>query len=109
MTLNVIYQTPTHKIESVGTLTQPAQDRIITQLKYRQRFTFNEKVAIETAAETDAQLRVLLKDTEAATFIDLDDAEALAGLMLLESKGLITEARRLEILNNPVLDTERPN
>ena len=71
----------------------------ITRLAFRNRFTFAEKVAIETAAETDAALRVLLKDQEAATFIDFSRQDTQQGVQLLVSKNLITASRAAEILS----------
>jgi hypothetical protein len=71
----------------------------ITRLAFRNRFTFAEKVAIETAAESDATVRVLLKDQEAATFIDLARIDTQQGVQLLVSKNLITAQRASEILS----------
>lgn len=71
----------------------------ITRLAFRNRFTFAEKVAIETAAESDATVRVLLKDQEAATFIDLARIDTQQGVQLLVSKSLITAQRATEILS----------
>ena len=71
----------------------------VTRLAFRNRFTFAEKVAIETAAESDATVRVLLKDQEAATFIDLARLDTQQGVQLLVSKNLITAQRATEILS----------
>jgi hypothetical protein len=71
----------------------------ITRLAFRNRFTFAEKVAIETAAESDATVRVMLKDQEAATFIDLARIDTQQGVQLLVSKNLITAQRASEILS----------
>lgn len=71
----------------------------MTRLAFRNRFTFEEKVAIETAAETDATVRVLLKDQSEATYIDLERADTQQGTMLLVQKGLITSERASEILS----------
>lgn len=71
----------------------------ITRLAFRNRFTFSEKVMIETAAETDAIVRVLLKDQSEATFIDLSRADTQQGTLLLVQKGLITQDRADQILS----------
>lgn len=76
----------------------PSKPRM-TRLAFRNRFTFEEKVAIETAAETDATVRVLLKDQSEATYIDLERADTQQGTMLLVQKGLITSERASEILS----------
>jgi hypothetical protein len=87
-----------------GTIT----DSKITKLAFRQRFTFAERVAIETEAETDASVRVMLKDQEAASFIDLSRQDTIDGVNALAAATLITEQRASEILNNPIQDIERP-
>lgn len=71
----------------------------ITRLAFRNRFTFEEKVAIETAAENDAVVRVLLKDQSEATYIDLARADTQQGTMLLVQKNLLTVERAEEILS----------
>lgn len=78
----------------------------ITKLAFRNRFTFAEKVAIETAAETDPAVRVLLKDQEAATFIDLSRRDTQDGVQLLASKTLLTPERAEEILGAPIQPDE---
>ena len=87
--------------------TSPAS--AITRLALRNRFTFAEKVAIETAAETDAAIRVLLKDLEAANYIDLSRYDSLAAMQVLESKGILAEGRSFEIMDaDAITDMERP-
>lgn len=88
-------------------LTELENDYKITRLALRQRFTFSERVTIETAAETDAAVRVMLKDQDSATFIDLSRQDTIDGVNMLASKGLITEARASEILTAPVQEIER--
>lgn len=80
----------------------------ITKLAFRNRFTFAEKVAIEDAAKTDSQVRVMLDDQAAANFIDLDRPDTVAGLDMLVAKSLLTTTRRDEILNDPIQPIERP-
>ena len=81
----------------------------ITRLAFRQRFTLAEKVAIETAAETDATTRVMLKDQEAASYIDLNRQDTINGINYLVSEGHLTAARGEEILTTPVQPHELPN
>ena len=78
----------------------------ITKLAFRNRFTFAEKVAIETAAEADPAVRVLLKDQEAATFIDLSRTDTQNGVQLLVTKSLLTAERADVILSLDINDTE---
>ena len=94
------------------------EDRRITKLAFRNRFTKAEKAGIEFAALDDptapiaqrqqaAALRADLKDQEQATYIDLDDEDTRTGVLTLEGAGLIAAGRALEILDAPVQDKER--
>lgn len=71
-----------------------------TKLEFRSLFTFEELVAIEVAAETDAAVRVLNQNQALAEFIDMADPRTTAGLQLLVSKGLLTQ-ERYDAINNP--------
>ena len=71
----------------------------MSKLDFLKRLTFAERVAIETAAETDAEVRVVKQSLLAADEIKLDDSEMIAGIGLYVSKGFITESRALEILS----------
>ena len=98
---------------------EPApEDRRISKLAFRNRFTKAEKAGIEFAALDDptapiaqrqqaAALRADLKDQEQATFIDLDDEDTRTGVLTLEAVGLIAAGRAVEILDAPVQDKER--
>lgn len=78
----------------------------ITKLALRNRFTFAERVAIETAKASSAELRVLLDDLSVALFIDLSRPDTIAGINRLATATLITEARASEILTDPVTEDE---
>ena len=80
----------------------------VTKLAFRNRFTFAEKIAIEVMADSDAEVRVLQKDMDAALFIDLSRPETVAGMGFYESKGLLTSARVVEILTSSVTEIEVP-
>ena len=94
------------------------EDRRISKLAFRNRFTKVEKAGIEFAALDDptapiaqrqqaAALRADLKDQEQATFINLDDEDTRTGVLTLEAVGLIAAGRAVEILDAPVQDKER--
>lgn len=94
------------------------QDRRITKLAFRNRFTLTEKVTIELAAvdnpnspmeqrQLSAALRANMADQRDATFIDLDDPVTRAGVQMLETYGLIQEGRALQILDDTILDGEK--
>jgi len=79
----------------ISTASTPA----ISKLEFLKRLTFAERVAIETAGETDPEVRVVKQSLLAAEEIRIDDPEMIAGMELYVSKGLITEARRVEVLS----------
>lgn len=97
----------------------PTQNRHITQLAFRRRFTKAERSAVEWAAvdkpdrpdperQMAAALRADLKDQEQAGFIDLDDPDLIEGVTAMEGYGLIAAGRAAEILSAPVQGGERP-
>ena len=76
-----------------------ARNRLkLTRLQFLQRFTFDELVAIETAAETNAGLRVLQRQQNAAEYIDVLDPNTIGGVQYLVSLELLTTARAEAIL-----------
>ena len=77
----------------------------LTHGKFRDRFTFAERIAIDGAPEntdlpaaTRAAMRTLNKDFEAASQIELDHAHTIVGLQMIESFGLLAAGRAEEIL-----------
>jgi hypothetical protein len=93
-------------------------DAKITKLAFRNRFTMTEKVTLEIASLDDpsatmplrqqaAALRANLADTAAATFIDLSRPDTRAGVQMLEAAGLLGVGRALQILDAPIVDSER--
>ena len=81
---------------------------ILTKLQFENRFTFEELVAIETAAETNPGIRVLQAKQAKADFIDLTDENTIIGVMFLQSVGLLTQERMAEILATGVEPTPEP-
>jgi hypothetical protein len=93
--------------------------RRVTRLAFRNRFTRDEKLAIEVASLDDlstsmgqrqqaAALRVYLSDLAAATFIDLDRPDARSGVLQLETLGLLGAGRALQILDADIQANEIP-
>ena len=93
--------------------------RRLSVLAFRRRFTPAERAAIEWAAvdradqpdaarRQAAALRATLADQAAAKFIDLDDADTIAGVQTLEAAGLIAAGRAADILDAPVDPEELP-
>lgn len=103
-------------------LPEPAQPVVasrITRLAFRNRFTPTEKAVIELAALDNpsatqparmqaASLRAYLADLAAATFVDLARPDTRAGVMQLETLGLLAAGRALQILDAPIDAHERP-
>ena len=94
-------------------------DARITRLAFRNRFTQAEKVALELAAldnpaastaqrQQAAALRSYLKDLDAATFVDLERPDTVAGVQSLGAAGLLAEGRAAVILTAPIEAHERP-
>jgi hypothetical protein len=81
--------------------------RRITKLALAVRLGFTIEVALETAATTDPEVRVLLGRDAKATFIDLDDPRLEYGLRVFIDKGLMTAAQVTEVLGAAVLESER--
>lgn len=71
----------------------------MSKLDFLKRLTFAERVAIETAADTDPEVRVVKQSLLAADEIRVDDSEMVAGIELYIAKGLILEERKTEILS----------
>lgn len=105
-----------------GTFTAPEpapEPRRVAVLAFRRRFTSAERAAIEWAAvdrsdqpvairQQAAALRSILADQAAAKFIDLDDADTVAGAQGFEAMGLLAAGRAGEIITAPVLPEELP-
>lgn len=87
----------------------PATDSKITRLAMRNRFTFAEKVAIETAAQSSVPVRIYLDDLAASSFIDLSGEDTIDAVNLLENQGVIGIGRANEILTSPVQADEKYN
>lgn len=77
----------------------PPPSRTITRLEFRNRFTMAEKVAIYTAANSSVEIKIWLDDLACAEFVDLFNEKTQQSVDALVQAGLITEQRKLEILN----------
>lgn len=95
-----------------------APDTRITRLAFRNRFTAAEKIALELASvdnpaapmaqrQQAAAIRVHLADVAASSFIDTARPDTRAGVQALESGGLLSQGRALQILDAPVQEHER--
>lgn len=91
--------------------------RRITRLAFRNRFTLAELTGVEIACldiptaspaqrQQAAALRVMQRQVDTATYIDLDRADTRAGVQQLEAMGVIGTGRALQILDAPIQPTE---
>jgi hypothetical protein len=90
----------------------------ITKNAFRNRFTFQERTAIELAAASDpsasgdqkiisATIRCFLSDMLNADFIDLSHPSVINGTHALEQMGLLPVGRADEIVSSPIRIAER--
>jgi phosphoglycerate-specific signal transduction histidine kinase len=87
-------------IENSNTEATEPDNKYITKLAFRNRFTNAEKLALYTAAESNVQLKVFLDDLAAATFVDLTRPDTIAGINFLETVSLLAEGRAVKILDS---------
>lgn len=97
--------TPTGSTLTDQDSTPPTQ-MYLSKLSFRNRFSFTEKVAIEEAAVTDSEVRVLVKDQDAAEYIDPTRIDTIQGVALLVNKNLVTVERSSIILSSVIQDHE---
>ena len=108
MTLNVISDNGTHKIESSGVKASPVAEMKVTKLAFKMRFTDVERKAIRFASKSDADIEDFWDLVEDANYIDLSLSPTINGVQFLETGGLLTAGRAAEILTNPVQAHEIP-
>ena len=105
-------------MSDVISIPQQLPPQYLSKLGFRNRFTMAEKAAIEIAALDDpaapmparmvaATLRASLADQRDATYIDPLRPDTRAGVIQLETYGVIAAGRALEILDAPIQDGER--
>lgn len=73
-------------------------ERAYTSLQLFALFTPEEEEAIEVAGETDPKIRIFLRWATAANNIKMSDVRIASGLDYLEAKGLLTAARKADVL-----------
>jgi hypothetical protein len=90
-------------LESYWSELVPVQPpRHISKLKFKQRMTTAERIAIRAAAETTPEVYDFMDLLSDATFADLDDPTLISGVNALEPLGLLAAGRASEILNAPI-------
>lgn len=71
---------------------------VFTSLEFRDLFTINEQLAIRESQLTDMEVGLVYDMMLSAQSIDISDPRTVQGMDLSVSKGLITNERRGEIL-----------
>jgi len=71
---------------------------VFTSLKFRDLFTINEQLSIRESQLVDMEVGLVYDMMLSAQSIDISDPRTVQGMDLLVSKGLITNERRGEIL-----------
>jgi hypothetical protein len=74
------------------------KNKKLSKLEFRNLFTFEELIAIEEAAISDAGVRVLKDNQALAEFINLTDQNTIVGISYLVSKNLLSRERANQIL-----------
>jgi len=80
---------------------------IITKIALLHRLTDNELSSILAAAKTDTDVEVWKMRLDASSSFNLDTDITKAGISMLVTKGLLTQARSIEILTAPIQLDER--
>lgn len=73
-----------------------------TNLEWQDLFTLEERIAIRQAAMTDMEVGLVYDMMLSAQSIDISDQRTIQGMDLLVAKGLLTNQRRNEILQEVV-------
>ena len=98
----MIYNTDT------GLVYAPPPPKHITLLALNLRMSRAERDAIRVAETTDGDVSDVMYLMRQARYIDLERAETIGGIQMLEAKTLLATGRAAEILSAPALDSERP-
>lgn len=81
---------------------------VITKVAFRFRLTDAEYVGVLTAAKSDVAVTAWLETFNMVSQINLADPRTVAGVDLLVSKSLLTQARATAVLTAAVKEDERP-
>ena len=85
---------------------KPANPPILSPYRFKRRMTAQERVAIRTAASTNAAIYDYMDMLDTAPSVNLTDSLTRDGINTLAAAGLLTTARATEILDTPVSDEE---
>ena len=103
-TAEAITSNPNYLTDSINNLTSA---RVLTKYQFRKLFTFNERVAIDSAptnvnipAAYRAALSTIQKDMDSSGMVELDNSDTAEGLGFLTQLGLLASGRMYQILAN---------
>lgn len=82
----------------------PEYTGLTSVLSFRNRMTMAEKQAIYTASSSDVVVKMFLDDLAAASYVDVEDPQTIAGIDYLIGAGLIEADRRSDILALSLLE-----
>lgn len=109
------FQPGTYQLAEVQEITKTIETstiikRHITKLAFMNRFTDAEAIALDLASigatVNAAAIRRYKEKISVATFIDLDRQDTRAGVLALETLGLLAEGRALIILDSTIQEEE---
>jgi len=86
-----------HAVIDAADLSILDEPETYTPYEFLQRFTLEEQTAIE--ASTDIGVKLFLRKLSSVSVVIPDFQDTIDGMNYLVSKGLITEARKAEILS----------
>lgn len=75
---------------------------VFTSLEFRDLFTINEQLSIRESQLIDTEVGLVYDMMLSAQSIDISDQRTIQGMDLLVAKGLLTNQRRNEILQEVV-------
>jgi hypothetical protein len=100
---------PDWTLEDAPAIPDPNYGSRISRLAFKLRMTANERKAIRSAAESNADLYDFMDLLSDSTYIDLTRAETVGGVNSLETAGLLGPGRADEILTDAVTKEEQWN
>ena len=102
--MNIISQTPTHRIESEGVLSLPIAPTKITKRAFMQRFTQPERTDIRKS--TDDIVIDIYEDLQAVNSVELTMQDTINAIAYLTAVGILAIGRDTDILDTPVSEGE---
>ena len=87
------------EIKAIYTSEWRKKEAEIFPRQFRKRFTSLEKVELYTQAKDDPLLAIFIDELNSAKFVSVTDPDTIEGMEYLVTKGVLTEERKNQILN----------